>query len=107
MQPAALGRDRRVELRHEFTGEHVRLLVGKVQYILRLKDLSTTGLCALTDAPLALGERVFLLFEGEDGFEAEVRWIRKAFFGASLCEQLSLQTLHRLRRGRAGRARRK
>ena len=100
-------RDRRLDVRHDFTGENVRLLVRKVQFILHLKDLSCTGLCALTDAPLALGERAYLLFEDEEPFEAEVRWIRRALFGASFCEPLTFQTLQRLRRRRNGRVRRR
>ena len=98
-------KDRRLDTRQDFTGEHVRLLVRKVQYMLHLKDLSSAGLCALTDAPVAPGERAFLLFEDEEPFEAEVRWVRKARFGASFCEPLRPETLQRLRRRRNGRVR--
>ena len=99
--------DRRLDPRHDATGEHVRRLVRKMQYVLHLKDLSCTGLCALTDAPLAPGDRAFLLFDDEEPLEAEVRWVRKARFGASFCEPLPLETLRRLRGRRNGRARRR
>jgi hypothetical protein len=92
--------DRRIDERHDLTGANVRLLARKVQYVLHLKDLSCTGLCALTDAPLAPGDRVFLLFEHTEPFEAEIRWIRNALFGAAFVEQLPLTTLRSLRRSR-------
>lgn len=92
--------ERRHDLRHDLTGMDVRLLAGKVQYVLHLKDLSCTGLCALTDAPLAPGDRVYLLFEQMEPCEVEICWTRRALFGAAFTKQLSLEVIRTLCRRR-------
>jgi hypothetical protein len=98
----------RILPRHDLTGEELGLLVDAVRYKLRIKDLSRTGLSGLTDAPLAPGQKVFLMFEGVDGHAAQICWIRNARMGAHFLEPLTAEELgrlrahHRLRRRRAG-----
>jgi hypothetical protein len=106
--PAEEGSERRILPRHDLSGEELGLLVDGVRYKLRIKDLSRTGLCGLTDAPLAPGQKVFLMFEGVDGHAAQICWIRNARMGAHFLEPLTTEELgrlrahHRLRRRRAG-----
>ncbi len=101
------GGERRILPRHDLSGEELGLLVDSVRYRLRIKDASRTGLCGLTDAPLAPGQRVFLLFDGSAGHAAEICWIRNARIGASFLEPLANEELarmraaHRLKRRRA------
>jgi hypothetical protein len=106
--PVEEGGERRILPRHDLTGEELGLLVDAVRYKVRIKDLSRTGLSGLTDAPLAPGQKVFLMFEGVDGHAAQICWIRNARMGAHFLEPLTAEELgrlrahHRLRRRRAG-----
>jgi hypothetical protein len=89
--------ERRVLPRHELAGEEAGLLVEAVRYRLRIRDVSRTGLSGLTDAPLALGQKVFLLFDGSEGHAAQICWIRNARVGASFLTPLAKEELSRLR----------
>ena len=62
--PAAGAGDanRRAE-RHDLTGAEVKLLCDGIQFMIRLKDLSCTGICGLTDAPLAPRQVVGLMLD--------------------------------------------
>jgi hypothetical protein len=90
--------DRRIAERHDLTGRNVRLLVDATVFTLHLKDLSRTGLCGLTDAPLAPGQMVCLLFDKWEPVPAQIRWIRKALIGAAFPEPLPAEMVGRLKR---------
>ena len=89
--------DRRLDTRHDFTGYDVRMLFGGMPFVLRLKDLSCTGVCALTDAPVAPGEVVTVMFEERGAAAAQVRWVRKALIGAAFLDPLTPEQLHKIR----------
>lgn len=99
--------DRRLRTRHDFSGEDVRALVGNLSFTLRLKDLSCTGLCGLTDVPLARGERIILLSDAWDGMVAEICWTRNVWLGANFLEPLELETVRKLRARYRGKRRRR
>ena len=93
--------NRRAE-RHDFTGAQTKLLIDGMHFTVHLKDLSATGLCGLTDAPLAPGQMVCLLLEKWEPVAAEIRWIRKALIGVSFTEPLPSELILRLKRTHAG-----
>jgi hypothetical protein len=84
--------------RHGCAGLDTKILVDGLLFIVRLKDLSCTGLCGITDAPLSPGRTVCLLFERWDPVAAEVRWIRKSLIGLSFNEPLPAEQIARLKR---------
>ena len=105
--PALAGdRDNRRAERHDLTGVEVKLLCDGMQFSIHLKDLSSTGLCGLTDAPLAPGQMVFLLLDKWEPAAAQIRWIRKALIGASFLEPLPPEMVTRLKRSHASRRKR-
>ena len=95
--PEDRGSERRVLPRHDLAGEEAGLLVDTTRYRFRIRDVSRTGLSGLTDAPLAPGQKVFLLFEGSDGHAAQICWIRNARVGASFLKPLASEELSRMR----------
>lgn len=97
------GAERRITARHDFIGCTVTIATRAGHFTLNLKDISRTGLCGLTDAPLAAGEMVQLLFKDADPLPAEICWIRRAFIGARFPEPLNRSMLQKLRRFRKAR----
>ena len=102
--PTAAGENRRAE-RHDLTGAQMKLLVEGINYTVHLKDLSATGLCGLTDAPLAPGQIVCLLIEKSDPVAAEIKWIRKALIGAAFTQPLPDALVSRLKRNHSSKRR--
>jgi hypothetical protein len=96
-QAAAEDAERRILPRHDLAGEEVGLLADAVRYRLSIKDISSTGLSGLTDAALAPGQKVYLLFDGSDGQPATICWIRGVKIGASFLTPISKTELRRLR----------
>jgi hypothetical protein len=93
--------NRRIAERHTLTGTQLRLLLDGTQYTVHLKDLSSTGLCGLTDAPLARGQMVCLLLGKYEPIAAEIRWIRNTLIGAAFTEELPFEQVSKLRRAHA------
>lgn len=99
--PPALGMadmelERRLKERRRLGAAEVPMLVRGIRCALRVKDLSSKGLCGLTDAPLAAGETVFFLFPEIDPVAAEIRWVRRAFVGAAFSELLPAKLIQRM-----------
>lgn len=108
-QPPLSGGDddnRRIAERHDLTGTEIKLLCDGMQFTIHLKDLSSTGLCGLTDAPLAPGQMVCLIIDKWEPIAAQIRWIRKALIGASFAEPLAPELLARLKRSHASKRKR-
>lgn len=98
--------DRRLARRYLLPGSKVRIVVEGLPFDLHLKDLSWRGLCGLTDAPLARGQSVVVLFADGQQIEAEIRWARTVVIGAVFGEPLPDEMLRRLwRRYRSRRSR--
>lgn len=93
--------NRRIAERHSLMGAQVRLLADGISFVVHLKDLSATGLCGLTDAPLAPGQMICLLLDQREPVAAEIKWIRKALIGAAFTEPLSPELLMRLKKDHA------
>lgn len=89
--------DRRTETRHDFTGGDVLLLSANLRFTLHLRDLSRTGICGLTVAPLETKENILLLFEDWDAIAAKIRWVRGSWIGAAFAEPLTHREMQRLR----------
>jgi hypothetical protein len=100
---AGTAKDRKAE-RHELTGTVMYLLVDATKYMLHLKDLSSTGVSGMTDAPLALNQTVILyLTKQQDPIAIQIRWIRRTLIGAAFLENVSDEAMHRLLRGHKAR----
>lgn len=92
-------KDRKAE-RHELMGAVMYLLVDATKYMLHLKDLSSTGISGMTDAPLALNQTVILyLTKQQDPVAVQIRWIRRTMIGAAFLENVSDEAMQRLLRG--------
>ena len=98
--------DRRRHERHAFAGAEVFLFpswkqIAEAQpaerYTLRLKDASRGGLSGLIDAPLTVGDMVFVQFEETLIPAAEVIWCRRMMIGFKLTQELPLGRFNRLR----------
>ena len=98
--------DRRLARRYLLPGSKVRVLADGIAYDLHLKDLSWRGLCGLSDAPLARGQAVVIVFAGGQQMEAEVRWARTVVMGAVFRETLPDETMRALWRRYRSRRRR-
>jgi hypothetical protein len=90
--------ERRIEQRLDFIGTDIGLLFDGTRYTLRLKDLSSFGLCGLTDAPLAQGQMTCLLLPDCEPIAAEIRWVRKTLIGAAFPTPLAADLVLRLQR---------
>jgi hypothetical protein len=88
--------DRRLARRYLLPGSKVRIVVDGLAFDLHLKDLSWRGLCGLTDAPLARGQAVVILFAGGYQMEAEIRWARTVVVGAVFRDVLPDETMRTL-----------
>lgn len=94
----AMTKDRRRNDRFELTGAELYLFLSDEQrFRLRLRDVCTTGVSGLTDAPLAAGERVFVQFEEMLMPAAEVIWTRHFFAGLRFEDPLPPVRLQLLR----------
>jgi len=83
--------DERGSERFAFAGAEVFLfLAGDERFRLRLNDVSCTGLCGLTDAPLSPGELVVIQFEETFMPAAEVSWVHRARAGLRMVDPLPL-----------------
>jgi hypothetical protein len=102
---AAEREDRRAE-RRDLTGNAVTLQCDGMKFTIRLRDLSTSGLCGLTDAPLAPGQMVFMLLDNCEPVAVQVRWIRRALIGASFPEPLTPELVARLMQNQASKRKR-
>lgn len=89
--------DRRVDTRHDFTGRDVRLRLGRFEYRMHLKDLSCSGASGLTDAPLRVGQSVYLEIDKDNHAWAEVRWTKRAFVGLAFEEPVAAAIVRLLR----------
>jgi hypothetical protein len=97
--------ERRIDERLNFVGTDTFLLMDGTRFTLRLKDLSSFGLCGLTDAPVAPGQMVCMLLSDGQPLAAEIRWIRKSLIGAAFPTPLAAECVHRLRRSHGRRSR--
>nr|WP_295373299.1 PilZ domain-containing protein [uncultured Sphingosinicella sp.] len=96
-------KDRKAE-RHELMGAVMYLLVDATKYKLHLKDLSSTGVSGMTDAPLALNQTVILyLTKQQDPVAVQIRWIRRTMIGAAFLENVSEEAMQGLLRGHKAR----
>ena len=100
------GKERRSTERYPFTGAEVYLYLRWRQELdthpherfnLRLKNLSRGGACGLTDAPLQVGDIVFLQFEETLMPAARVAWFRNTTIGLELVQELPAARMERLR----------
>jgi hypothetical protein len=78
-------------------GQEVTILMDARHHLVRLKDLSTSGLCGLTDAPLTPGQLVCFIID-EEPVAAEIRWIRRTLVGARFTDPLDAEIISRLQR---------
>ena len=97
---------RRIAERHSFAGAEVYIYrrwrqvldTGpRERFNLRLKDVSRSGICGLTDAPLLIGDVVFVQFETTLMLAAHVAWFRHALIGLELVEVIPEARMERLR----------
>jgi hypothetical protein len=100
------GEDNRRAERHDLTGAEAKLLCDGMQFTIRLKDLSCTGICGLTDAPLAPGQRVGLMLDKWEPIPTQIRWIRKALIGASFLDPIAPELVTRMKRSHASKRKR-
>jgi len=91
------GRDRRIHERHDFTGRDLRLRLGTFQFRMHLKDLSCSGASGLTDAPLRVGQLVYLEIDRDNHAWGEVRWTRRAWAGLAFEEPIAAELVRKLR----------
>jgi len=66
------------------------------RFNLRLKDVSATGICGLTDAPLEAGDLAFIQFEETLMPAAHVAWFRRTLIAFDLVEPLPEAKIRRL-----------
>lgn len=92
--------ERRINRRHDLTGLDTRLIAEGLPWVLRLKDLSCTGICGLTDAPLVVGQSICVRFDGQDEVPGHIRWIRRTLIGAAFEEPIDPKWIDKLRRAR-------
>jgi hypothetical protein len=94
--------------RYDLTGKSVALRLGPAPFTLHLKDVSCSGACGLTDAPVRPGQVVRIDLNRDVRPVAEVRWVRKTFIGVAFEEPLSSAFLSRYHAGfRGGRGNRR
>ncbi len=105
--PSELSDDsRRITKRHGCAGLDAKILVQGMTYRVHLKDLSCTGLCGITDAPLSPDQTAFFMFERWDAVPGQIRWIRNTLIGVAFVEPLPFELITRMRRSLANKRRR-
>ena len=85
-------------LRHNVTGTSMTLVVDSNPFTIHVKDLSASGLCGLTDAPLAVHQVVRLYLTKTDPVAIQIRWIRRALIGAAFMQGVSDEMMEELLR---------
>lgn len=85
-------KDREAE-RHDLTGAKMSILIDANRYVLHVKDLSSSGISGLTDAPLALGQIVVLYLSETNPIAMQIRWIRRTLIGGAFLENLPEENL--------------
>jgi len=89
--------DERHSERFPFPGAAIYLfLTDEQRFRLRLRDVSCTGLCGLTDAPISVGELVVVQFEETLMPAAHVVWTRNTSIGLKLVNPLPPSRMRRL-----------
>lgn len=88
--------ERRLHLRHDFTGAEATLFVGLARYQIHLRDVSCSGASGLTDAPLKKGQFVGLGAGSRSISSAIVRWSRNAMVGVTFVRPLPFDLVHKL-----------
>lgn len=83
--------------RYPFPGAEIFLFLSDQQrFVLRLRDVSCSGLCGLTDAPISVGELVVVQFEETLMPAAHVVWTRNTTVGLKLVNALPPSRMNRL-----------
>lgn len=101
--PAA--RERRLDRRHDFSGTSINVRRQRVQTVLQLKDVSAEGACGISEAPLAVGDTVFLQLDKPRFHAARIVWVRNALVGFRFLRPLDPGDLARLHRSKKAPAR--
>ena len=82
--------------RHDLTGAKMQILIDANLYVLHVKDLSSSGISGLTDAPLALDQVVVLYLSKNNPIAMQIRWIRRTLVGGAFLENLPEENLQAL-----------
>ena len=91
------GEESRTHERFPFPGGVIYLFLSDEQrFIMRLRDVSCSGLAGLTDAPISVGELVVVQFEETLMPAAHVVWTRNTTVGLKLVNPLPLNRMTRL-----------
>ena len=89
--------DLRGHERYPFPGGVIYLYLSDQQrFIMRLRDVSCSGLAGLTDAPISVGELVVVQFEETLMPAAHVVWTRNTTVGLKLVNALPSTRMNRL-----------
>lgn len=89
-------RERRMDVRHDFTGAQLPIRDRKLQSTLHLKDLSCRGACGITDMPIAVGAVLFMQVQKPHYHAAEVRWVRNSLIGLQFIRPLDLDRVEKM-----------
>lgn len=73
--------ERRLDMRYDFSGHHIRVRDRRAHSLIHLKDMSCKGASGITELPVAVGSIVFLEVKSKRFFAADVRWVRNALIG--------------------------
>lgn len=91
------GEESRGHERYPFPGAVIYLFLSDQQrFIMRLRDVSCSGLAGLTDAPISVGELVVVQFEETLMPAAHVVWTRNTTVGLKLVNALPPARMNRL-----------
>ena len=82
------GHERRSDVRYEMDGHVVPFQVGKVYSFLLIKDLSCGGVGGIAEAPLFIGQRIYLELDELDAYPALVRWVDNTSVGLKFVKPL-------------------
>ncbi|WP_166041926.1 PilZ domain-containing protein [Sphingosinicella sp. YJ22] len=95
--PGASGEELRGHERYPFPGGVIYLFLSDEQrFVMRLRDVSCSGLAGLTDAPISVGELVVVQFEETLMPAAHVVWTRNTTVGLKLVNPLPASRMNRL-----------
>lgn len=92
--------ERRLDTRHDFSGTTILVRQGRLQSLLRLKDVSAEGACGISEIPLAIGSLVFLQLRKPHFHAAKILWVRRARVGFKFIRPLDPDDLARLHESR-------
>jgi hypothetical protein len=89
--------DLRGHERYPFPGAVIYLFLSDQQrFVMRLRDVSCSGLAGLTDAPISVGELIVVQFEETLMPAAHVVWTRNTTVGLKLVNALPEARMRRL-----------